>query len=129
MEFIVIIGFITALVIPLALLIIGIFNFTKKVKISEILIKLAIAFFLYLLVTLTLLAIAFSNIFSLVNNAAHVNDPEPFKTYHLVIASLIVIAYAAFGLFLCWFMKRDLMKSLWFITGKNEKPQSVFGGD
>ena len=123
MDFVIIIWLITALVIPLALLMIGVINFIKKAGITEILIKLSIAFFLYLLITLAILIFAFSNIFALLNVAGDSipPDPEPFKTNHIAVASLIVFGYACFGLALCWFVKRDLMKSLSFITGNNKK--------
>lgn len=131
MEFIIIIWLIFALAVPPALLIIGIINFAKKAGIAEILFKLSIAFFLYFLITFIILIFAFSNIFALINRAADAVPPlsNPFETEHIVIASLIILGYACFGLVLCWFVKRDLMKSLSFITGNNKKLQSIFDAE
>lgn len=128
MDFVIIIWLVTAVALPLAIFAIAIINFTKKVAVKEILIKLSIAFFLYFLATFAVVIFGLSNIFTLLNIAGDSipPDPEPFKTQHIVVGSLIVFGYALCGAFLCWFVKRDLQNSLRFITGNNKKLQSVF---
>lgn len=126
MHYVIFIWLITPLIIPLALLAIGIVNLYKKVKFTEIIIKLAAAFLLYFLATFVILAFGFSHFFSLLNHSAHVNAGEPFTTQHIINASLVIFGYACFGLFLCRFVKRDLTNSLRLITGNSEKLQSIF---
>jgi hypothetical protein len=128
-EYIPIIWFLQAVLLPTALVIIGIVSLFKKVHIAEVLAKLFLAFLFYTPATF----FAFFYITSLINSIGHkkgttINGvrliPElDFTSYALVFE------YAIFGLFLCWFVKRDFKNSLNFITGNNEKVQSVFDGE
>jgi hypothetical protein len=118
--------FTSAVLIAFMLGIYGIIDFVRKVEPLEIVIKLTISFTLYLAVSGAVFLFGLISIFVLNNDAAHSNDPEVFKSKHLVIGFLIILAYLAFGLFLGWFARRDLVNTLREITGNNKKLQSVF---
>jgi hypothetical protein len=126
MDIVIAVFLILAALIPIILSIYAVIDFVRKVEPLEVNIKLAISFTLYLLVSGAILLFGIVSIFVLSNDAAHNNDPEVFKSNHLVISSSITLAYLGFGLFLSWFARRDLVKTLREITGNDKKLQSIF---
>ena len=98
----------------------GIIDFVRKVEPLEIIIKPAISFTLYLAAGEAVI------LFGIISIAAFGHDSEPFKSKHLFIVWLVILAYLGFGLFSSWFVRRDLVKTLRQIIGNNKKLQSIF---
>lgn len=116
---------------PLMILVFGVINFIKKERLVEILAKSFIAFVLYLSATtvafISLLIIALSS----GSPVPSLNEPPSsfeksfFETESFAIIVVMSI-YTSFGIFLIWFVKRDLGNSLSLITGKTEKMPTLF---
>lgn len=100
----------------LMILVFGIINFIRKERLVEILVKSLIAFILYILTTsiafIALLIVAFSN--------------KNFGQIENKILILFASLYICFGLFLGWFVKRDLSDSLSIFVSKPEKMPILF---
>ncbi|HEX8286602.1 MAG TPA: hypothetical protein VF556_01325 [Pyrinomonadaceae bacterium] len=125
-EYVPIIWFILAGLVPVALVIIGTLKILKKDKFGELFIKLFIVFLLYFPVTI----FGFVYIAALINAIADakgiiINGVRGDLSLDLT-SFTIVFGYFIFGVFLCWFVSKDLSKILSFITGSNRKSQSIF---
>jgi hypothetical protein len=125
-DFIPIIWFLLAGIIPIALLIIGIIKLINKVEIGETLIKLFVAFLLHLPVTI------FCGVYvaSMSNAIEHtkgttVNGVRLVPTVDLTFCA-VVFGYGIFGFFLCWFVNKNLSKILSIVTRSKQSTQSIF---
>ncbi|MCU1291065.1 MAG: hypothetical protein JWN60_3294 [Acidobacteria bacterium] len=125
-EYVPFIWFLTAILIPVALLIIGVVNLFKKVHFVEVLGKLLVALFLYVPATI----FGLTYIVGLINMIADARvttidgvrgDPALDFT-----SCAVVFGYAVYGLFLCWFVNKDLLETLSFITRSKQTTQSIF---
>ena len=94
-------------------------------RLVEIIVKLIIAFSLYFFFTFAITILFIAYIASLINANADAMPPMPM-TEPVIISSIAIFVYACLGLFLCWFVKRDLGDTLAIFTGKPEKIPTFF---
>lgn len=112
-------------VIPISFLIIGIIKFRNKENIKELSIKLLIAIFLYLPVTIFCLVYIVSTINSIedtkgiIVDGRHLSPSMDYQTLGLFLG------YCLFGLGLGWFLKTNLSRSLTKIIGRPQKYETI----
>lgn len=111
---------------PITILVFGIINFIRKERLIEILVKSFIAFILYLsatsvaFISLMIIVLSGGDSVILLNEPMNSFEESFFETKSFAIIVVISI-YICFGIFLTWFVKRDLGNSLSLIVGKTDK--------
>ena len=119
MGVVLLIGYLIVLLVPILILIMGIYNYFQNVKITEILVKLIIAFLLYFVFTLAITIFFITYIATLIIVTADAIPPQPM-TEPIIVTSITILVFMFLGLLLCWFVKRDLGDSLSSIVGNPE---------
>jgi hypothetical protein len=117
--------FLSAIFIPIALLIIGIISLFKKVRFAEVLGKLLVALLLY--IPATIFGLTYT--VSLINSIDHARGTtingvrgDPVLDF---TSCAVVFGYGIYGLFLCWFVNKDLSETLSLITRSKQTTQSI----
>ncbi len=123
-TFIPIIWFLFLLVIPFALLVIGYISYLSEAKISEILLKLFLAFLGYFFIT----SVTIPFMFVLVFAGAHSKPVgHTLDTKGEILYSAIVLGYGFIGWLLCSFANGGFIKP-WLIFSWERKTESSFDG-
>lgn len=123
-PFIPLIWFLFLLLIPLSLLVIGYISYLNEVKVSEIILKLFLAFLGYFFITF----LTFWFMFILIFAGAHTNPVgHVLDTKGKIFYSVMVFGYGFIGWLLCSFVNGGFIKPWLVFRWERGKTQSIFG--
>lgn len=114
--------FLTAVLIPIALLVVSGTNYAAKIELKEIILKLLLSLLAYFPITL----IIFWYMASLRNAMAHANG-NALDAKSETIHFLTVLAYGFFGLVFCKFVKGGFKDTFSIFRRDWENNQTIFG--